>query len=139
MAANSNRRCDSGRAGVKKPRRSVVRVRHAKQRRLFFIVNGKRVLVPAGERIAFGRIDERRRHAGDRVECVAPCGQGRKRAQKRPGVGMARVVVDLLRGSDLDNLSRIHHGHAVGGSCDNAKVMRDEDRRRVKLFLKVPE
>ena len=52
---------------------------------------------------------------------------------------MARVVVDLLRGSDLDNLSRIHHGHAVGGSRDNAKIVRDENCCGVELFLNVPQ
>ena len=48
---------------------------------------------------------------------------------------MARVVVDLLRGSDLHDLSRIHHGHAVCRAGHDAEVVRDEHRRRAELLL----
>ena len=38
----------------------------------------------------------------------------RHRRQQRLGVGMLRVLEDLLRGSDLDDPAQIHHRDAIG-------------------------
>ena len=52
---------------------------------------------------------------------------------------MARVVEDLLRRAGLDDLARVHHGHAVGDARDDAEVVRDKHRRRAELLLHVAQ
>ena len=47
--------------------------------------------------------------------------------QQRPGVGVAGVVVDLIRGADLHDVAGIHDGHTVGDVGHDAEVMGDED------------
>ena len=102
------------------------------------IVDGKGILVAAGEGVALraGRSAWAacREWYRARSPCRASAGQ---RPQQRPGVGVARVVVDLLRGADLDDLPRIHHGHAVRRARHDAEVVRDENRRRAEAFAEV--
>jgi hypothetical protein len=50
-------------------------------------------------------------------------------AEQPDGVGVARVLVDLDRGSRLHDAARVHHDDALGVARDHAQVVGDDDQR----------
>ena len=85
------------------------------------------------------RVDERRRYAGDARQRLLSARERGQRAQQPPRIGVARVAEDILRCAGLDDLARVHHGHAVGDARDDAEVVRDKHRRRAELSLHVAQ
>ena len=65
--------------------------------------------------------------------------QLRQSLQQSPGVGVPCVVEDLFHGAVLDDLARVHNGHAVGHVCHNAQVMGDVDNGHAQLLLQVAD
>ena len=47
--------------------------------------------------------------------------------QQRLGVGMQRILVELVAGRDLDNAPEVHHGDAVADVAHDGKIVGDED------------
>ena len=62
--------------------------------------------------------------------CERGAVEPRDRAQQPPGVGMPRVVEDLVQRALLDDAARVHHQHAVGDLGDHAEVVGDQDDRQ---------
>src|SRR6266851_393210 len=56
---------------------------------------------------------------------------GRSRGKKTLRVVVLRCSEEILRGSLLENLSMLHHGHPVGDLRDYGKIVRDEEHREV--------
>jgi len=50
---------------------------------------------------------------------------------------VTRIVEDVGGGAIFDNLASIHDGDVIGHVGDDAKVMGDEDNRKVLFFLKL--
>ena len=62
-------------------------------------------------------------------------GQRRERLQQAPGVGVARIVEDILRRAELHDLPCVHDGHTIRHARHSAEVVRDENRCRAELLL----
>ena len=79
------------------------------------------------------------------AEHLASCGAGQRGSatgtalQQRARVGMARVVVQLVGGRQLDDLPEVHHRDAVAHVTHDAEVMGDEDDRQPEVALKVAQ
>ena len=76
-----------------------------------------------------------RRRTGDGVQTLVggiEVGHGR---QQTPGVGVARVVEDLVDGAGLHDLARVHDIDIVRHLCHDAEVMGDVDDRNAALLL----
>ena len=63
----------------------------------------------------------------------------RHRGEQRDGVRVDRVLVDLVRGPDLDDLAQVHHRDPVGDVADDAEVVGDEHVGEPELVLQVLE
>ena len=63
-------------------------------------------------------------------------GHGR---QQRLRVRVARALVHVVGGADLDDLAEVHHRDAVGDVAHHREVVRDEDVREAQLVLQVLE
>ena len=83
------------------------------------------------------RPQERRRRARDRPQLLALAGEPRQRPHEPPGVGVVRVVEDVLVGALLRRLGRVHHEHLVGRLGHHAQVVRDQDDRASEVALQV--
>ena len=59
------------------------------------------------------------------------------RGEQRPRVGMARVAVDLVARSLLDDAAEVHDRDAVAEVLDDAQVVRDEEQRQPERCLQV--
>src|SRR4051795_8205762 len=95
---------------------------------------------PRPEAAPLRPVDERRRLAGDcrqpaRLRPVEPG----NRPEEPPGVGMLRVVEDLLLVAFLDNPPCVHDQDPVGDVGDDAEVVRDQDKTRPQLSLQTLE
>ena len=101
-------------------------VGNAEHRRLLLIVDGKGIFVAAGEGIALRRVDQRGRHAGNGMQPRLPAGQRRERLQQAPGVGVARIVKDILRRAELHDLPGVHDGHTIRHARHGAEIVGDE-------------
>jgi hypothetical protein len=55
--------------------------------------------------------------------------------EKLAGVGIFRLLKDLLGGAGLDELARTHDGDARGQLGDDGQAVRDENIRERKLAL----
>ena len=51
----------------------------------------------------------------------------RDRAEQRRGVGVDRLLVELLRRRELDDLAEVHHRDPVGDMAHDGEVVGDED------------
>lgn len=63
----------------------------------------------------------------------------RNRLQETPGVSVARIFEDLRACSHLDNLTEIHHRHAVADLFDHRHVVGDEEIGDAELRLQLLE
>src|SRR5437588_5556130 len=63
-----------------------------------------------------------RRLAGDRPQRLERLVETSDRSKQRLGVRVARVVVDALDGTLLEDRPRIHHENAVGEPREDAEV-----------------
>ena len=52
----------------------------------------------------------------------------RKTLQKRPRVGMSRVVEGVCGRAGFDQASVIHDGHAIGQTRDHGKIVTDQEQ-----------
>ena len=59
--------------------------------------------------------------------------------QQRPCVGVAGVIVDVVRGADLHDVARIHDGHPVSDVGHDAEVVGDENDGQLVLDLHLLE
>src|SRR5580704_825491 len=92
------------------------------------------------ELAALRQVDEIRWKSLDGEQPMpATCIDARYRTQQRPRVGMLRPLEDLLGGSFLDDLARVHDEHALAQTRHNAEVVRDEDDRGAGLLVEVAE
>ena len=64
-----------------------------------------------------------------------PGAPARNRVEQSLRVRMLRRLEDLPHRTFLDDPSRVHHGHAIGMTGDDAEVVRDEQQREMKLLL----
>ena len=110
---------------------------HVEHGRGLLVVDGQGVLVPAGEGVPPGGIEQGGGHAGDGVQRLALLRPGGEGAQQAPGVGVAGIVEDLLRRAQLHDLSGVQHRHTVGHIGHDAQVMGDEDDGVFELLLQV--
>ena len=92
----------------------------------------ERIAAAQVEATAAGRVQERRRRAGDRLQLGAVRGQPRKRAEQSPGVRVLGLVEDLRVGALLGRPGGVHHEHVVGRLGDDAEVVGDQDDRRCR-------
>src|SRR5579864_2978782 len=92
------------------------------------------------ELAALGQVDEVWRQALDGEQAMSPAGvDSRHRAEQRPGIGMLRAFEDLLGGSLLDDLARVHDEHALAQAGDDSEVVGDENDRRTGLLVEVAQ
>src|SRR5699024_10247899 len=124
-------------ARVEQPGLGIVRLRDLEHRRLTQGIHAQAVGVARGKGVAHYLVVEARRSAGDGIELRSPVHQLGKRAQQRPGVGVARVIKDLLHRSKLHYLPRVEHGHPVGNVRHDAQVVRDKDDGVSKFLLQI--
>ena len=61
----------------------------------------------------------------------------RDRGKQGDRVRMQWVVVEVVRGSDLDDLAQVHDGDPVGDVTDDRKVVRDEEIGQPELTLEL--
>ncbi len=59
------------------------------------------------------------------------------RRQQRLGVGMQRVLVEVVAVGDLDDLADVHHRHAGRDVADHREVVGDEEKGQTELILEV--
>ena len=59
-----------------------------------------------------------------------------QRAEQAPGVGVLRVIEDLVELPVLDDLPRVHHQHPVGDLGDDPEIVGDQDRRQAASRLR---
>lgn len=60
----------------------------------------------------------------------ARVGHGHSR-QQRLRVGVLRIVIDSVYGTQLDDFAQVHHSHAVADMPHHAQVMGDEEVSQV--------
>ena len=63
--------------------------------------------------------------------------RGRDRVHQRFGVGVERMIEDLLRIRQFNNIAEVHDADAVGDVLYNGHIMGDEQIGKVLLFLEV--
>src|SRR5215468_2452412 len=68
---------------------------------------------------------ENRHCAFDRVQ-ARPGLAGRERSEKPARIRVLRFAKHLAHRTVLDNATRVHHGHVIGGFRNHAKVVRDQ-------------
>ena len=87
-----------------------------------------------------GGCQQRRRHAGDRRQAVpAVAVDARDRAEQAPGVGVLRVVEELVERALLDHPARVHDHDAVGDVGDHREVVGDQDDPGVGLLAQLAQ
>ena len=91
--------------------------------------NGQRVWKRQPER----PMPRPRHRALDLLEPAAARLGLRDGAQQALGIGVARPAQQLRARALLDDLARVHDGHAVGHLVDHAEVVRDEQHRGAGL------
>ena len=102
--------------------------------------NAHAVLAPRREGAMVEGQNQIRRRALECVELLlALGGQGRDGVEQRPGVGMPRLVEDLLGGAPLHHLPGVHDLHPVGKVGDNAQVVGHQDDSGVQLGFQLLE
>ncbi len=75
-------------------------------------------------------------HAADRTQAdPGVLTEARNRLQEGAGVGMLRLVEDLVDRAALDHHAEVHHGHFVGDFGNDTEVVGDEDHRHAQLVL----
>src|SRR5712692_2961952 len=86
------------------------------------------------------RLDRARHVALEQDALALDRGVGdRHRGQERLGVGMLRVVVELLGRRDLHDLAQVHDRHARRDVLHHGQVVGDEQVRQVELLLALLE
>ena len=63
--------------------------------------------------------------------------QTRHAGHQAPGIGVARVGIQLGRGRRFDHTAGVHHHHAVSVARHHAQVVCDEDERRPRALRQV--
>ena len=78
------------------------------------------------------------RHRFERLgACAGP--NLRHRRKQHPSVGVLRFGKKSLLFRQLDNLSEIHHGNAVGYVSHDTEVVRNEEIRQTEILLQVAQ
>ena len=110
------------------------------QLRAFAGADGLRERAARVEAAAGRRVDRVRRIAGDRGRLGTVVGVGRRhRGQQRAGVGMRRLVPDVIDRAEFDDLAEIHHQHAVRNVADDVEVMADEQIGQAEFALQIDQ
>jgi len=65
--------------------------------------------------------------------------EARSGAEKTLGVGVARAAKNFGDATLLDDTSGVHDGDAIGDLGNDAKIVSDEEKRKLKLPAKPPE
>ena len=94
------------------------------------------------ETAAGRRIQRRRRIASenDALTGLLDIGIGNRHGrQQRLRVRMVRLAVERLPVRDLDHLTQIHNGNAIGDVLHDGQVVGDKQIRRAKLVLELLE
>ena len=93
---------------------------------------------PRAERTARRRVPGRGRRPaeGDPVALARRVGRGDRR-QQRVGVGVRRIVEQLLAVPDFHHVPEIHHRDPITDVADDREVVGDEQVREPELVLKV--
>ena len=63
----------------------------------------------------------------------------RHRREQRPGVGVQRIVEELVRFGQLDHLAQVHHRDPVAEVVDDAQIVGDEEVGELELLAQVFE
>ena len=66
-------------------------------------------------------------------------GQRRKRTQQPFGIGVAGIVIDLLRRADLHDASGVHDGHPVSRPRHHAQVVGHQNGGGMQPLLDIPQ
>src|SRR5215468_587594 len=74
---------------------------------------------------------ENRHRAFDRVQ-ARPRFAGRQRSEKPARIWVLRLAKHFAHRTVLDNATRVHHGHVIGGFRNHAKVVRDQQEREIE-------
>ena len=91
---------------------------------------------------ASGRRIDGRRHVplkDDPLGEIAARSAFRNRGEESRGVRMLRILVQLGRRADLDDMAEVHDRDAVGDVPDDAQIVRDEDVGEVEIGLQALE
>ncbi len=100
------------------------------KRRVFTPAMLRGKLATRRKRTVVGFLEKNRWQTVNRNEAVVSVVvHARHTAQQAHGVGMLRIVVQLLDGCLLDKVSAIHHDYALGKTSHNTQVMSDPDDR----------
>ena len=91
------------------------------------------------ELAAARQVDQAGRLPGDRLEPADRRRAVRDRLEQALGVGVVRLVEDVVLGRPLRGPARVHHHDVVGDVGDHAQVVGDHDERRVRLALQVQQ
>ena len=92
------------------------------------------------ELAAGGQLDQVGRQALDGAQPFAPVRvDARQRAQQRPRVRVLRRLEDLLHWTLFDDLTGVHHDHALAQAGDHTEVVRDQDDRGMRLLVEVAQ
>ena len=81
-------------------------------------------------------VEQARRLAGDRAEPVALSGEPRQALHQADRVRVPRVREDREDVAHLDDAACVHDDHAVAELCDEAEIVRDQDRGGMRLLLR---
>src|SRR6185369_11823995 len=111
-----------------------------KNRDLLVAAAGDGRNAPGMERATGGPIERVRNRPADRGELQPRHGlDAWNRLQQGPGVGVLRVVEDLIDAALLDHAPQIHDYHVIGHLGHDAKVVGDEHDRHSPFPLKLPQ
>ena len=80
-------------------------------------------------------VDQARRLPWNGSQPVLVGRQARQALHQPDRVGMARRGEDRVDVAELDDLPGVHDDHAVGHLGDQPEIVRDQDRRGVRLVL----
>ena len=104
------------------------------ERRVLLLAAGDAVGAAGGEAAGGRQVGELGDAARDDAELRAPLAHPRHAAEEALRVGVLRVAEDLAGGPALDDLARVHHGHAVGDLVHDPEVVRDQDHAHPELL-----
>src|SRR6266404_6326799 len=92
------------------------------QGRRLFMATGHRMWAPSGKWTAWGELEGRGELAlqeGARAFLLdLGIGNG-DRGEKRLGIGMQGLGVEIFGGSDFDEVAEVHHGNSIGDVLDH--------------------
>jgi hypothetical protein len=62
-----------------------------------------------------------------------------KTLQKRPGVGMSRLIEDICYRAAFDQASMIHDGYAIGQTRNHGKIVTDQEQSELVPVIHFPQ